>query len=373
MTAEKKIVPFNDLGRIEPGLHADIIDAITRVVGSGWFVMGPEHNALEKELAAFVGVECAALVANGTDALTLALCALGVTSDDLVLTCANAGGYTSIAAGALGATPVYADVDAVSYLVTVETVRAGVEHAVTTHGRQPACIVVTHLFGASADIVGITEWAHDRGIPVVEDCAQALGGVAGNARLGSIADISTTSFYPTKNLGALGDAGAVFTNRSDLDARVRSLRQYGWGAKYHNVVSGGMNSRCDEAQAAVLRLKLRQLDGWNERRRAIHAQYEQALTSPSARLLNSVRNDYVGHLAVVVVEDREAAARVFAEHGVKTDIHYPVCDHLQATAPAGAYSLPVSEYAAEHILSIPLFPELTDEETGRIVEALREL
>lgn len=367
------MVPFNDLGRLDEELSAEILDATARVLKSGWFVMGPEHDALEAELANFVGVEHAALVGNGTDALVLALSALGIDRDDLVLTCANAGGYTSTAARLLGATPLYCDVDPDSLLVTVQTIEAAVAQGVERYGRKPACIMVTHLFGASVDIGAIVDWAHGQGIPVAEDCAQALGGFSDAARVGSFGDIATTSFYPTKNLGALGDAGAVLTSRSELHERVVALRQYGWGSKYRTVLAGGMNSRCDELQAAILRTKLPRLDRWNERRREIHASYEQALDSSSARLLNRTAADYVGHLAVLVVEDREAAARVFAEHCVKTDVHYPICDHLQPIAYDDTTVLPVSEWAADRILSIPLFPELTNEEVDRVCAALRAL
>lgn len=373
MSFKQALVPFNDLGRMTHELQNEILATTAAVISSGWFVMGPEHNALEAELADFVGVLHTALVANGTDALVLALSALDVGANDLVLTCANAGGYTSNAARLVGATPVYCDVDPATLLVTLGTVQAGVAAAEVSHGRKPSCIVVTHLFGATADISAITEWAHGLGITVVEDCAQALGGFSGSERVGSIGDIATTSFYPTKNLGALGDAGAVFTNRSDLDTRVRGLRQYGWDRKYHSVLNGGMNSRCDELQAAILRLKLPHLDAWNTRRREIHARYEAALNSTTTRLVSSTARDFVGHLAVLATTDRDTATALFAEHGIKTDTHYPICDHLQPTVSKNIPTLPVSERAAEQILSVPLFPELSNDEVERVCAALREL
>lgn len=373
MTAESTTVPMNDLGRFDDEFRAELHSAATRIIDSGWFVMGPEHNALEGELAEFVGVSHAALVGNGTDALVLALRALEVGAGDLVLTCANAGGYSTIATNIVGASAVYADIDADSMLLTLETVQQGVADAVAKHGKAPKCIVVTHLFGASAEVRAITEWAHSQGIMVLEDCAQALGGVHEGVRLGSIGDIATTSFYPTKNLGALGDAGAIFTNSNDLNDRVRSLRQYGWDGKYRNALLGGMNTRCDEMQAAFLRIKLRRLDGWNARRREIHAKYESALNSPSAKLLNSSSNEYVGHLAVLVVEDRDKVMEQLSRQGIRTEIHYPICDHLQSIASTGEASLPTSEWAAEHILSIPLFAELNDAETDRVADALRSL
>jgi aminotransferase EvaB len=366
----KPVVPFNDLGRGTTLIRESIDEAISRVVSSGWYVLGPEHDAFEKELAAYVGVAHAIGVGNGTDALQLALTGLGVGPGDAVLTAANAGGYTSTAARSIGAVPVFADVDAASMLLTVETIA----EAVAALDTPPKVIVVTHLFGTAADIASIVEWSHSRGIAVLEDCAQSLGAMAGDVRAGSVADVSTTSFYPTKNLGALGDGGAILTSDDDLARTLRQLRQYGWSSKYQTTVQGGRNSRLDELQAAVLRAKLTMLDGWNTRRREIHSRYEAAV-SDGARMVNTSTPAYVGHLAVVEVADRDLAKRVFEEHGIRTDVHYPIPDHLQpiAAGAALASALTVTERAAQHIISVPLFPELTDDEIERTCVALSEL
>ncbi|MBN9629083.1 MAG: DegT/DnrJ/EryC1/StrS family aminotransferase [Actinobacteria bacterium] len=369
MSAEDSThVPFNDLGRGTALLRAEIDDAIGRVLESGWYVMGPEHNALESELSEYLGVSNTVLVGNGTDALQLALLALGVEADDQVLTAANAGGYTSVAARTVGAVPVYTDVDPATLLVGVEQLDA----ALAT-GIDPKVVVVTHLFGSAADIAPIVEWAHARGIAVVEDCAQSLGAVRDGKRAGSFGDIATTSFYPTKNLGALGDGGAVFTSDDELAARVRQLRQYGWESKYRSTLPGGRNSRMDELQAAVVRVKLSHLDEWNERRRSIHARYEAAIGSGRARLVNRSGSDYVGHLAVVEVEDVEAARAVLDDLGIRTDVHYPIPDHLQPIASADRPSLPVTEASANRIFSIPLFPELRDDEIERVAASLERI
>jgi aminotransferase EvaB len=361
-------VPFNDLGRGTAQLRPQLDVAITRVLSSGWYVLGPEHNAFEAELAEYMGVTHAVGVGNGTDALQLALAAVGVKAGDTVLTAANAGGYTSTAVRALGGVPIYADVDPGSLLLTVDTIEAAFEAV-----QPPRAIVVTHLFGAAAGIHSIVDWAHARGIAVIEDCAQSLGAYAGDVRAGSVADLATTSFYPTKNLGALGDGGAVLTSDDTLATALRELRQYGWSSKYRTTRLGGMNSRLDELQAGVLRVKLPYLDGWNERRRQIHSQYEQAI-GPGARLVNSSSPAFVGHLAVIETADRERAQAILAARGVRTDVHYPIADHKQAiVADEVAPSLPVTETAAGRILSIPLFPELRDDEVATVCAALTEL
>ena len=364
------VVPFNDLGRGAQIIRDSLDEVISRVVGSGWYVLGPEHDGFENELATYMGVAHAVGVGNGTDALQLALTGLGVGTGDTVLTAANAGGYTSTAARSIGAVPVFADVDATTMLMTTETVAA----AVAALEIAPKVIVVTHLFGTAADIVPIVEWAHDRDIFVLEDCAQSLGAMVGDRRAGSIADVATTSFYPTKNLGALGDGGAILTSSDDLARTLRQLRQYGWSSKYQTTVQGGRNSRLDELQAAILRTKLTMLDGWNQRRREIHARYEAAVSS-NARMVNVASPGYVGHLAVVEVQDREAAKSIFDKHGIRTDVHYPIPDHLQPIAAGSrvAMALPVTERAAEHIISVPLFPELNDDEIERTCVALSEL
>ena len=363
MTSPLPLVPLNDLARGTAALRTEIDAAISRVLDSGWFVLGPEHDALETELADYLGVGAAVLVANGTDALQLALRAVGVLQGGLVLTAANAGGYTTTATLALGAQPLFADVDS-SMLVTAQTL----DEAVTRAPRLPDAVVVTHLYGAVADMTSIMAWARGRGIAVVEDCAQAIGATHAGRRAGSFGDVATLSFYPTKNLGALGDGGAVLTSDPDAAVLLRRLRQYGWESKYHVAVPGGRNSRMDEMQAAIVRVKLPHLDAWTQRRRAVHEQYEAACGA-GARMVGSVRDaGFVAHLAVVET-DRERARAVFDAAGVRTEVHYPVPDHRQPTVDF-AGSLPTTERAVTRILSVPLFPELTDTEVTRVTDAL---
>jgi dTDP-4-amino-4,6-dideoxygalactose transaminase len=285
-----------------------------------------------------------------------------------VLTAANAGGYTSTAVRALGALPVYTDVDAASQLATV----AALETAVAAIGQKPTAVVVTHLFGAGAEIDKIVAWAGKEGIKVLEDCAQSMGAIVGGKRVGSWGDIATTSFYPTKNLGALGDGGAILTSDANLAAHIRQLRQYGWSSKYRTTLDGGQNSRLDEIQAAILRVKLPYLDEWNAQRRAIHARYEDSVGG-SVRMVNHSDDHYVGHLAVLETDDRGTAQSVLAQHGVRTDVHYPIPDHKQPISMPNDVSLPVTERAAERVLSVPLFPELTEREVDTVCAALSRI
>jgi aminotransferase EvaB len=364
-------IPFNDLGRGTQAIRGSIDAAIARVLDSGWFVLGPEHDALENELAEYLGVKHAINVANGTDALELALAALGVGSGDYIVTVANAGAYTTTAALLLGARPVYCDVDPQTLLMSTDTLSA----ALAICPEKPRAIVVTHLYGALAPIEAIVALAREKGIPVIEDCAQSLGARTSAGLGGSFADISTTSFYPTKNLGALGDGGAVVTNSDEHAQAIRRMRQYGWKTKYSIGFSHGKNSRLDEMQAAILRVKLPLLDTMNEQRRQIHLQYETA-SSERVDVVNSGDSEsFIGHLAVIRVDDREKAVAHFQSHGIKTDIHYPVPDHQQQIPyfTFVAASLSVTERASDQILSVPLFPELAESEVERIVSAIGAL
>jgi aminotransferase EvaB len=360
-------VPLNDLSRGTSALRSEIDVAMSRVVSSGWFVLGPEHDALERELAAYVGTSHAINVGNGTDALELALAAVGVTAGDSVVTVANAGAYTTTAVRLLGAFPAYCDVDPQTLLMSVATLEETLAHL----PEAPAAIVVTHLYGALAPIEAIVAVAQNRGIPVIEDCAQSLGARTPNGMGGSFADVSTTSFYPTKNLGALGDGGAVFTNNDDIAASVKRMRQYGWESKYNIQYAHGRNSRLDEIQAAILRTKLPLLDAGNARRRDIHALYESA-TPANAKLVNAAGESFVAHLAVLTSDKRASVRQALGDLGIATDVHYPIPDHQQGFPDfvARPPRLEVTEWASQAIFSVPMFPELTEAETLRVQEAL---
>jgi aminotransferase EvaB len=362
------VVPLNDLKRGYDALADELQTAAARVLASGWYVQGPEHQAFEQEFAAYVGAEHCIGVANGTDALELALKALDPGPGSVVVTAANAGMYSSTAIRRAGLRPRYADVDPTTLLLTADTVDFVLDDDVSV-------VVVTHLYGRLADVAGIRDVLRDRGIALLEDCAQAAGAGAPGNRAGSLGDVAAFSFYPTKNLGAFGDGGAVTTSREDVAARARRLRMYGWTAKYEVGEDGGRNSRLDEMQAALLRVQLFHLDQWNESRRAVIARYVAAAEGTSVRVLPAEGPEHVAHLAVVVADDRDAARAALAAAGVQTDVHYPIPDHHQKpfVGDHADTSLPVTEERSGQIFSLPCFPELTADEIDRVCAALQGL
>ena len=355
----------NDLRRSWISTSAEVRTALERVRASGRYVHGPEHTAFESELAAYLGVRHAAGVASGTDALVLAMLGVGCDSGSEIITAANAGGYCSGAAAQIGARVVYADVDAQSLLMTADTVAQAL-------GPDTRAVVVTHLYGNIADVARIVELCRPRGIKVIEDCAQAIGGTYDGRRAGSLGDTATFSFYPTKNLGGAGDGGAVVTNDAQIDTRVRSLRQYGWEEHYRIRDGLGRNSRLDELQAAILRIGLRRIDALNERRREVIGQYRRAVEGSHLQIVTGAGCETVAHLAVARTGDRSRLRARFDADNVRTDVHYPIPDHLQLglAAPARQTVLSETERAAGEIVTLPCFPEMTQDEVGRVCELL---
>jgi len=344
----------------------DFRAAVQRVLDSNWFLLGQELTAFEQEFAASLGVGCCVGVANGTDALELALRAVGVAPGDTVVAAANAGFYGSAAIRAIGAEPLYADVDPVSLTLAPQALEAAL-------AAQPRAVIVTHLYGQLADVEALAALCRSAGAALVEDCAQAHGASRGGRRAGSFGDVSCFSFYPTKNLGALGDAGAVATNDPALAERVRSLRQYGWTAKYTVSAPGGRNSRMDEIQAAVLRQKLPGLDAANAARRAIAGRYNAAFRDLPLTLPPSLGEDYAAHLYVVRTPRRDELAGHLRADGVGSAVHYPVPDHRQPAWPGARTCgpLPVTEAACASVLSLPCFPGLPQDDVDRVVAAVR--
>ena len=352
-------VPFNDPSRAVLAQHHELMAAFDAVLQSGRYILGPEVEAFEHEFAAWVGGRHVVGVGNGSDALEIALRAAGVSAGHEVVTVANAGGYTSTAAHAIGAVPVYADVLDHNLLIDPTAVAA----AVTRHTR---AVVVTHLYGQVADVAAVRGAVSDH-IAVLEDCAQAHGASSLGVPVGTVGDLATFSFYPTKNLGGIGDGGAVVANEHHAE-HVRRLRTYGWGAKYRVDDSGGRNTRLDEVQAALLRVRLRTLLQGNLRRHHIAATYRSA--APHLQWVGGLDHN-VHHLCVLRVAHRDEVRRHLAERGVGTDVHYPIADHHQpAWTTANPPSLPVTERATGEILSVPCFPELTDDEVARVAAAL---
>lgn len=363
------LVPLAAPARQIAAMRDEIDDAIASVLDGTALVLGPAHDEFEAAFAAYCGVGHAIGVANGTDALELALRAVGVSQASEVVTVANAGGYTTTATLAIGARPVFVDIDE-------HTLQMDPTRLAAALSERTGAVVLTHLYGQLADVEAVASLCTAAGVPLLEDCAQAHGALRDGRRAGSFGTVGTFSFYPTKNLGALGDGGAVVTSDREIADRVRRLRQYGWSTRYTMGTEHGRNSRLDELQAAVLLRKLQRLDAWNERRRAIVARYRSE-ASPAVRVTGSEGPDNVGHLAVVWCNTaRDAVAAALAARGVATAVHYPVPDHHQpALAGLGlrATPLPVTERAVQHVLTVPCFPELTDDELELVTAALRDL
>ncbi len=371
---ESTFIPLNDLKRHTAPLREALQAALSRVVESGWFILGPEVEAFEREFAAYCGAAQCVGLANGTEALEIGLRALRIVPGDEVITVANAGMYSTTAIRAVGATPVYAEIDAATLLMDPQ----GLEAVITPRTR---AVIVTHLYGRLAEMDVLLAIARRHHLAVIEDCAQAHGAQSQDKRAGSWGDVGCFSFYPTKNLGALGDGGAIVTSDAQVAQRVRWLRQYGWTTKYHSEIPAGRNSRLDELQAAALRVKLAYLDAWNEARRAIAARYALALANTGLRLpLDSVQGNMIYHLYVVRAVQRDALQAALKQRAIGCDIHYPVPDYLQPACADLGYRqglLPVTENACAEVLSIPCFAELTMGEVERvalsIVESLREI
>jgi len=362
-------IPVNDLRRSWVARH-EWNSIWNEVVKSGRYIHGTHHEQFEGELANYIGVSGVAGVASGTDALELALKAVGCKQGDAVVTVANAGGYSSIAINRIGADAIYADVDSKTLLMTVDSL-------LPVLNPQVKAVVVTHLYGNPAEMTPIIAHCQKLGIQVVEDCAQAIGARTPEGMVGSLGDVAAFSFYPTKNLGALGDGGAVASKHSEVLERVRRLRQYGWGAKYRVDLAGGVNSRLDELQAAVLRVGLAHLDDLNTARKLIIREYIAATDGGSLRIVcSSVPENSSAHLAVVHTQSRSQRKRLekhLSESKIGFDRHYPTPDYDQKGLCPNlnpAISLPITRAACENVLTVPCFPDMSAEEVSRVCEAL---
>lgn len=358
-------MPFLDLTRQHRRLAHEIEAAISGVVRRGVFVIGPEVAAFEEEFARYVGARFAVGVGSGTEALHLALRACGVRPGDEVVTVSHTAVATVAAVELSGARPVLVDVDPAT--CTIDP--ALVERAISPRTK---VVLPVHLYGTPADMSSVLSVAMRHGLRVVEDCAQAHGARYGGRRVGVLGDLGCFSFYPTKNLGALGDGGVITTDDPVLAEQARLLRQYGWRERYVSVVRGS-NSRLDEIQAAVLRVKLRHLDAWNVRRRELAKRYVDALGGGTWVPAAPASAEPAYHLFVVRTDRRDELRDFLADQGISTLIHYPLPVHLQEAYRDLGYgpgTLPASEAAAGTVLSLPLYPEMTDEEAETVAGAL---
>ncbi|MDX2040419.1 MAG: DegT/DnrJ/EryC1/StrS family aminotransferase [Acidobacteriota bacterium] len=351
----------------------EIDEAIRQTLDSGWYILGKQVAAFEQELAAFIGVGHCVGVANGTDAIVLALRACGIGAGDAVVTVSHTAVATVAAIDLAGAEPLMVDIDPVTFTICPQAI----EDAIKSYrgSSKIKAIIAVHLYGHPAEMAAITELAGRFELRVIEDCAQAHGASIkegiGERRVGSIGDVAAFSFYPTKNLGALGDGGAVATNDAALAERLRLLREYGWRERYVSEISG-MNSRLDELQAALLRVKLKYLDSENERRRQIAAAYDEALKASGLVLPKCVGDiSHVYHQYVVRSGERNVLKDRLREKGIGALVHYPVPVHWQpAYRHRASAALPITEQAAREVLSLPMFPQLTDEQVAQVIQAL---
>ena len=361
-------IPFLDLKAPYQELRAELDAAYWRVMESGWFILGEEVEAFEREFAAYCGVSHCVGVGSGTEALHLALRACRIGLGDEVITVSHTFIATALAISWTGATPVFVDIDPMTY--TIDPGQAA--QAITPRTK---AIMPVHLYGQCADMAPLLTLAQEYNLWVIEDACQAHGATYKGLKAGSMGHLGCFSFYPSKNLGACGDGGAVTTNDKELAQRLRLLRNYGQTRKYHHE-SMGYNSRLDELQAAILRVGLRHLDKWNERRRQVAALYNELLANAPVNVPVEVAgNKHVYHLYVILASERDALQAHLQRQGVQTLIHYPIPIHLQLAYRDLEHRvgrLPVTEQVAPKVLSLPMYPFLEDREVQFVADAIQE-
>ncbi|MDD3825218.1 MAG: DegT/DnrJ/EryC1/StrS family aminotransferase [Anaerolineae bacterium] len=362
------MIPMGDLQREYSRLRPQIDAAIDRVLRRGWFVLGEEVEAFEAEWAAYCGTAHAVGVGNGTDALHLALRAAGIGPGDEVIIPALTATFTALGVSLSGASPVVADVDPARYTLDPQAFEAAVSP-------RTAAVIPVHLYGCPADMEAILDIARRHDLFVLEDAAQAHGARYRGTRVGALGDAAAFSFYPSKNLGAYGDAGAVTTNDAGLADRVRMLRHGGQRTTYQHEILGA-NSRLDEIQAAILRAKLPHLEAWNRRRRSLAARYDTRLPAGGELTLPSTPEEveHAYHLYVVRTGMRDALRGYLDGAGVSTSIHYPRPVHQQpayASLGAAPGCCPAAEGVVNEILSLPIFPQLSAREVEQVCSLVR--
>jgi dTDP-4-amino-4,6-dideoxygalactose transaminase len=369
VTAQNDQVPFVDLGAMTREVRPELDEGWAKVLETGRFVGGQLVEEFEATWAAFCGTNHAIGVANGTDALRLTLTALGIGPGDEVIVPTNTFVATAAAVVLAGATPRFADVNPDSLLLGVEDLSAAISP-------RTRAVIVVHLYGQVPDMTALCQAARGAGIALIEDAAQAHGAAWHGAKAGSLGLAGCFSFYPAKNLGAFGDAGAVVTSDPALAARIRMLRDHGRepGSHYRHAMIG-TNSRLDALQAMVLSAKVPRLESWTKARQSVAACYRAALEGGPASFVDELPGSAgVHHLAVIRVSHRDEVQRELAELGIATQIHYPIPCHQQK--PYRRYateSLPVAERTAHEILSLPMFPHMTQDQVARVCEAVQQV
>jgi dTDP-3-amino-3,4,6-trideoxy-alpha-D-glucose transaminase len=361
-------IPTVRLDQSDPVLMEELLAVVERVAASGAFTGGAEVEAFEAEFAAYCGAEHAVGLSSGTEAIVLALKAMGIGPGDEVIVPSNSFIATAEGVSLAGATPVLVDVDPETHLITAAAVAAAI-------GPKVRAVIPVHLMGSTVDMDALLEVTRPAGLKVIEDTAQAHGAFVGGRRVGTIGDVGCFSFYPTKNLGGWGDGGGIVTNDAAIADRVRLLRSHGEQPRYHHRIVG-TTARLDALQAALLRVKLRRLDAANDARRRLGAALRDGLQGTSVELPAAAvaEGDHVYHLFIVRTKERDALRAHLDGLGISTAVHYPFPIHrTEAYAELGMSegSLPVSERLAEEILTLPLFPTMSDQDVSRIVDAVR--
>src|SRR6266566_2977718 len=362
-------IPQMDLAAQYAAIGAEIREAVSGVLASQQFVLGKECAALEQEIASLCGAAHGIGVASGTDALILALRASGVAAGDEVILPPFTFVATGSAVSALGATPVFADIHPDTFNLRADQV----EKRITPRTR---AIIVVHLYGLAADMDPMREVAKRHRLPIIEDNAQALGATYKGKPTGALGDLACISFYPTKNLGAYGDAGMIVTNSAEADARLRTLRNHGQASRY-NSVEPGWNSRLDEIQAAILRVKLRHLPEWERARREHASEYSKLLGGVSSIQTPQIPagQEHVFHQYTIRAQRRDELQKFLTDRKIGNAVYYPLPLHLQAIYASLGHKLgdlPESERAAAEVVSLPMFPELTSEQIQRVAESIAE-
>lgn len=361
------MISFTNLKLQYDSMRDEINRAINRVLSSGWYILGEEVNAFEKEFADYIGVKYGVGVSSGTEAIYLALLACGIGKGDEVITVAHTAVATVAAIEMAGARPVFVDIEPRSCSIDPQSIEAVINS-------QTKAIIPVHLYGHPAQIQDIQNIANRFNLRLIEDCAQAHGAAFKGQRVGSFGDIGCFSFYPTKNLGAYGDGGIVVTDDSYIFNRLLLIRQYGWEKRYESSIKG-INSRLDELQAAILRVKLRYLDKWNESRSGLAHLYSEGLRDCSTQIVMPIEDSSSAyHLFVIFNENRDELQVHLKKNKIETIVHYPVPIHLQKAYMNLGYSegsLPITEDVAKRILSLPLYPELRKGEVESVVANIK--
>ncbi len=361
-------IPLIDLVAQYRAIQPEIDEAIRQVLESGHFILGPNVAAFEREVAEYLEVEMGVGVASGTDALVLALRALEIGSGDEVIVPAYTFFATAEAVMLVGATPVFVDMDSDTYGLNVQQVAERINE-------RTKAVIPVHLYGYPADMRPLLELAREHGLKVIEDNAQAFGAEYEGRKTGSLGDVGCLSFFPSKNLGGYGDGGMIVTNDAEVARRVRMLRTHGWSKKYFPEMVG-YNSRLDELQAAILRVKLRHVDGWNDARRKLAQFYTEQFAGTAVRVpYEDEKARHVYHLYMVRVDDRDHVQQYLKENGIATALYYPQPVHLVEPCRHLGYEegdFPVAEQASREALAIPFYPEMSEEQARAVASVLKE-